>query len=265
MPEAIAPSAPPAARGRPAVDEFYIGYAPMPRGHGRFVRRVIAVAAGAVAGVAVLVAALQRDPGPGAWAVDRPGAFEGILQALPYPALRSAEKTYLLVDQGKRGTADRVASLDGRRVRVYGHPIRRGSLSLVELADRPDPIEVLRGAPAASGPPGLQDESAIVTLRGEIIDPKCFAGAMKPGDGKPHKACATLCIRGGIPPVLATWGDAGRPTYYLLTDSAGGPLTGAALEAVVPFVADAVELRGARARRGALLLLKLEQGSIRRL
>jgi len=28
------------------------------------------------------------------------------------------------------------------------------------------------------------------TLRGEVIDPKCYIGAMKPGGGKTHKACA---------------------------------------------------------------------------
>ena len=38
-----------------------------------------------------------------------------------------------------------------------------------------------------------------VTLKGEIIDPKCYLGAMKPGGGKTHKACAMRCIAGGIP------------------------------------------------------------------
>lgn len=40
------------------------------------------------------------------------------------------------------------------------------------------------------------------TLRGEIIDPKCYFGAMNPGYGKPHLSCAARCISGGIMPVL---------------------------------------------------------------
>lgn len=40
------------------------------------------------------------------------------------------------------------------------------------------------------------------TLRGEIIDPKCYFGAMNPGQGKPHISCAARCISGGIMPVL---------------------------------------------------------------
>lgn len=40
------------------------------------------------------------------------------------------------------------------------------------------------------------------TLHGEIIDPKCYFGAMNPGQGKPHLSCAARCISGGIMPVL---------------------------------------------------------------
>ena len=41
-----------------------------------------------------------------------------------------------------------------------------------------------------------------VTLVGEVVDPKCWLGDMKPGDGKAHAACARLCMEGGIPPML---------------------------------------------------------------
>ncbi len=40
------------------------------------------------------------------------------------------------------------------------------------------------------------------TLIGEIIDPKCYFGAMNPGQGKAHLSCAVRCISGGIMPVL---------------------------------------------------------------
>jgi len=41
-------------------------------------------------------------------------------------------------------------------------------------------------------------------IRGEIIDPKCFFGVMKPGSGKTHKSCAARCLSGGIPAVAYT-------------------------------------------------------------
>ncbi len=39
-------------------------------------------------------------------------------------------------------------------------------------------------------------------ISGEIIDPKCYFGAMNPGQGKTHLSCAVRCISGGIMPVL---------------------------------------------------------------
>jgi hypothetical protein len=59
-------------------------------------------------------------------------------------------------------------------------------------------------------------------VRGEIVDSKCFLGAMKPGAGRGHKACATLCIDGGIPPVLVEFPAVRAPVYWLLTDADGG-------------------------------------------
>jgi nitrite reductase/ring-hydroxylating ferredoxin subunit len=51
---------------------------------------------------------------------------------------------------------------------------------------------------------------------GPLGDPKCFARAMKPGDGKTHKGCAVLCLRGGIPAVFVA-----ADRVYLLVDEAG--------------------------------------------
>src|SRR5690349_19376703 len=62
-----------------------------------------------------------------------------------------------------------------------------------------------------------------VSLRGEIVDSKCFLGAMRPGNGKTHKACAMLCIAGGVPPMFVTRDSAGREEYYLLAGPDGGP------------------------------------------
>jgi hypothetical protein len=99
-----------------------------------------------------------------------------------------------------------------------------------------------------------------VTLRGEIIDPKCFLGAMRPGGGKTHKACAMLCISGGVPPMLVTRDAARNETFYLLVTEDGG----AANERVLEFVGDPVEVSGRLERQGDLLLLRVASDGVRR-
>jgi hypothetical protein len=98
---------------------------------------------------------------------------------------------------------------------------------------------VTRVDPAANGPRRTEH----TTLAGEIVDSKCYLGAMKPGDGKGHKACAVLCISGGIPPMLvsASGSESERTvSYYLLVGASGQPMNAR----VLPFVAEAVEVSG---------------------
>ncbi len=100
----------------------------------------------------------------------------------------------------------------------------------------------------------------VATLRGEILDSKCFLGAMRPGEGKTHKECAALCIAGGISPMLITRDERGTATYYLLTNSSGGAMG----PEVLPLVADPVEIRGEVEHVGGLLRLRV-RGAITRL
>ncbi|MCI5045576.1 MAG: hypothetical protein MRY72_12835, partial [Aquisalinus sp.] len=85
-----------------------------------------------------------------------------------------------------------------------------------------------------------------ITLQGMIMDTKCFFGVMRPGRGKTHKACASLCIRGGIPPSFWAKTKEGREVVMLLTDEAGNPVS----DQVLPLVAEAVEARGRVVRQG---------------
>jgi hypothetical protein len=47
----------------------------------------------------------------------------------------------------------------------------------------------------------MSDEG-LVKLTGEIVDSKCFLRVIAPGSGKTHKECASLRLRGGIPPAV---------------------------------------------------------------
>ena len=97
-----------------------------------------------------------------------------------------------------------------------------------------------------------------ITLRGEIIDPKCYLGAMKPGGGKTHKACAMLCLSGGIPPMFVTRDAQRRETFYLLTMVNGS----AATETVLPFVGDPVAITGRVEQHGDLLIVRIGSNGV---
>ncbi len=88
---------------------------------------------------------------------------------------------------------------------------------------------------------GIENTQALgdTMLSGEIIDPKCYLGAMNPGEGKPHRSCAIRCISGGIMPML-TWMNGNKREYAVLTGSYGRPINKEVLFAV----AEPVRIRG---------------------
>lgn len=233
------------------VDEFYIGYVPTaPPRTARTVRAsVIAMIIIALAASAILAAAF-RDPGDAVWSTE-PVTIVGELIEQPYPMLRTrdgqAVTTILLVAPGKFGASALTAGRSGQSVRVTGTPLTRDGRKMLELAAAPEP------APRAPLEPMRRDSLGAVTLRGEIVDSKCFLGAMKPGDGKLHKACAILCISGGIPPVLAEQAGDGSVSYHVLLDAAGNP----ANRLVLPYVAESVEIRGELERWDDLSVLRI--------
>lgn len=247
---------------RAEADEFYVGYLPVPARQARYLRWTAGLLAAIAAGVAATVAFSIRSPGTGVWDTDQPVELVGRIRAKPYACLEVADaaiaggvRCILLVQQGKHGAGPDALPLDGRLVRVRGYPLMRSDQRLLELLASPTPVD--------GRPPAEPTTSAVrpVTLRGEIIDPKCYFGAMKPGAGKTHKACATLCIAGGIPPMFVTRAVDGGETFYLLSDGADGPVT----ELVLPYVADPVEIVATTCERGGLRLLRIAPGAISRL
>jgi hypothetical protein len=256
------------------VGEFYVGYLRMPRALVGFLRWMLPGLIAAALAVAWFVSRAQNDPGDGVWHDDSQSFF-GRIAATPYPLIRvpstqpgGSVETILLVSEGKHGGGARIAALDGRMARVRGTILERDGRRLLELAD----TDAITPEDSRSQPTEAQVSAhtivalGAVMLRGEIIDPKCYSGAMKPGEGKTHKECATLCIAGGIPPMFVTLDDTGRRSYYLLTNPAGQALEGNVLrDAILPFVADAVEISGMLELRDDLLVLRIDLSSIRRL
>ena len=234
-------------------DEFFIGWqASGPPGVMGFVKvRAFALILGAL--LVAAVAMTSQRPFASSnfeFGVERP--FEGRLEHVPYPVLSvdrpgsEEESHWLLTVFGKRGADEFTLPLDGHRVALRGSLIHRDNAVMVELL--PDSIKDL-------GPGTPRQRSAatsVVTLDGEIVDSKCFLGLMKPGQLKPHRACATRCISGGVPPVLLVRDEQGPPTYYLLVDEDGSAVN----DRVLDYVAEPVTITGQLEELGDLRILR---------
>jgi hypothetical protein len=251
-------------------DEFYVGYLPMPARQARFVKRLLAGLIPAVIAVGIIVTTQQRDPGDGVWEVGTSRQLVGLATASPYAALRFVDeaaggtiRTLHLVSAGKFGATVRVRPFDGQAVRVTGTLLHREGRRLLELAEGEDALQPISLPPDQMAGLGRVEPVPLgpVTLRGEIIDPKCYVGAMKPGGGKTHKACAQLCVGGGIPPMFVTRDAGRREMFYLLVDADGGP----ANDLVLPYLGDPVELAGALTQRDDVLVIRIDPAGIRRL
>ena len=252
---------------------FYVGYLPLPRAHAVFLLFAVPLS---IAGMIVGALGLAKDQpawGGGVWQTDQVNEWRGTLRLEPYPMLHVAGEggeieTYLLVEMGKFGTRDRFAGaegLDGASVKIRGRRLHRDGRKMIELD--PDAPEDPKLGPAVSLlerptpavrvsmlPPGPR-----VTLHGEIVDSKCYLGAMKPGAGRGHKACATLCISGGIPPMLVSRDADGRPVYSLLAENTGAGLSDSDLAAIKPVIGEPVVLSGRPTRIGSWRVLLVDR------
>ncbi|MCG8442142.1 MAG: hypothetical protein MI723_10075 [Caulobacterales bacterium] len=231
---------------RPArEDSFFVGWEASPPAVDR--RFLLGAAGGLVVaggGAAAVLAGAQGGPGEGSWNQGAVREWTGVLTTSPYPMIQlgaagSPTRHALLLCSTKCGVEQRLASVGDGPVVVTGSVLERGRSRAIAVADGPDWI---RAAPAASGAAATGSRPlGSVTLTGEILDSKCWFGAMRPGEGKTHKACAALCIRFGIPPSFYARDAEGRAHALLMT----GPNGEALREAVLPLVADRVTARGA--------------------
>lgn len=275
-------------------DPFYVGYLPLPGTHRRFVRVVVPALLWSLVAIGFAIVWPQRSPGAGVWETGQPIERTGLLIASPYPMLLSFDspsntlpdpaeltsdaalstaKVTLLTEMGKRGALARAAPHDGALVTVKGFRLHRDGREVLELvpdADAISPLPDQRHADALARAahvrltPSRVGSPNSITLRGELLDSKCYLGAMKPGDGKQHKACAMLCIRGGIAPLLyptdnPSHASSTNHAYTLVLSSSGGPLD----EAALSLVGDQIDLTGTPARIGDLDVLFVQPGASR--
>jgi hypothetical protein len=239
-------------------DEHFIGWLPMPAGFRRFLGPVGIGLLIALPVVALVAAGAQRPPSSGQWD-DTTVTVEGVLVAEPYAMLlvpgEAGDRTVLLVEEGKFGASDRAREFSGRAVRITGTRLHRGDREMVELATGPEGLRPLADEPVwAERLRSLRPHNVgPVTLRGEVVDSKCYLGAMRPGNGKTHKACAARCIAGGIPPMFVTRVEGGDE-FFLLTAPDGGSAAGR----VADVVGDPVVANGVVEEMAGMKWLRLE-------
>jgi hypothetical protein len=154
-----------------------------------------------------------------------------------------------LVGPGKHGAEAMLAHLPDGPVTVRGKRIERGGMQMFEVVEA-------HGAAAAGEArrDSTPRSGATVTLRGEIVDSKCFLGVMNPGEGAVHRDCARRCLSGGIPPMLLVRDGAGREQLVALVSRSGGRIP-----ELAGLAGSAAEVSGALVRDGREYVLYVER------
>ena len=245
------------------ADDFFIGWAETPKQDRRFMLGATLGLIAGGAGLAALLAGAHEAAGSGAWDQGNVRTFAGRLVREPYPALVTSDidgspRTALLVSNAKRGMQRRLRRSMDESVRVRGTLIARGANAMIAAVDGDDWIEEAPPLPAMAWP-AVEEGPAL--LIGEILDAKCWFGAMRPGDGKVHKSCASLCIRGGLPPAFCASGCGDSADILLFLDADGG----AHGQDLLPFVADPVYASGRLFRVGDVRQFRVSLRDIRRI
>lgn len=242
---------------------FFIGFLPAPAGLRRFLVLAVFAVIAIFAATSWLIGATQDDPGPGAFRFDYGRqTVTGIVEVDPYPLLRVTQgtehipegHTLMLSAGGKRGLMERAAPLAGQLATASGVILSRGDLDMLQVRGGTDGLASAEG----EAPEMVTEPLGRWRLAGEICDGKCLVGAMRPGRGLAHKACANLCIVGGVPPVFVSTKPIEGSEFLLVAGPDGGEMDARLLDHVGAFI----EIEGEIERRGDLLVFRADPATI---
>ena len=250
-------------------EDMFIGWAKAPAVDRRYLLGAMPAALLAAGGASWLIASELGDPGAGAWLTNATHKVTGGLITAPYPMIRIPDpnapygmRTVLLVAQGKCTSALKFGDNNAKPITASGALIQRKDRQMLEIP--PFLEKWLEPASVNLAEDIINPQTTplgAVNLKGMIMDSKCFFGVMRPGRGKTHKACASLCIRGGIPASFWARGKDGRESILLMTDRNGGPMP----MDILPMVADPVRVTGEIVRVGDLLQLRADPADYARI
>lgn len=243
-------------------DEFYIGWQDKaPKGFSKRTKLFVITVLILLPLIALGIISTQNSFNNHVFEYGNLRTIEGTLYTKPVPILLVDRGTYvdsialgrgvLLIGFGKYGAEQTIAkmeeehgSLDRTMVKLSGTFIYGDGRALFELTEGKKSLVKIKGEgediqfPIETNPP--------LKIRGQILDPKCYFGVMKHGEGKVHRSCAIRCISGGIPPVLKVnivrddnWGGKRKNTAYAILRGENGE---AINKDVLEYVADPVEV-----------------------
>lgn len=251
-------------------DEFYIGWmAKAPEGYAKHIKKILLLLLGLMIAGGMVLALQQRKFSTASFEFGQLTEVKGIYQQFPVPGIKVITSkdplghveyiTIPLVGYGKFGAEGVISelekqkkiSLDKKEVVFKGTLLYSDGKTLLQI-DRNDSPLISVSNTAAITP--LIKDLGTVELKGEIIDPKCYFGVMKPGHGKPHRDCAIRCMAGGISPVFYVRNEKNEANYYLLLGADGKKMN----EELKDYIADPVSLQAKAVQYDDWIILYLD-------
>jgi len=240
-----------------ANNEFYIGWmGNAPKSFVAVIKRYVLLLMPIVFILAVVIALSQKKFASGNFEFGTLTDVKGVYFKSPVPNLKVVNGkdilgnlsyiTIPLIGYGKFGAdgimndieKEKHVSLDSKMITLKGTLLYNDGKILMQVGGGDNPINNIKEAATDTNKLVQHKDLGSITVKGEIVDPKCFFGVMKPGEGKPHKDCAIRCILGGIPPVLHVMDKNGTDNYYLIVGASGEKMN----KAVQDYVAAPVEI-----------------------
>jgi len=258
------------------LQEFYIGWMEKaPVTFSKHIKKVLLLLVVVVFAAAILLAVSQKKFSSANFEFGTLTEVKGVYYEQPVPCIKvvngkdifgtSSYITIPLLGFGKMGAAgvisaakkEKNTSFNQREMTLKGTLLYNDGKLLMQIDSNDKPF-VHIGSVASADLLPKQEDLGLLQIKGEIVDPKCYFGVMKPGQGKPHKDCAIRCILGGIPPVVRVTNEEGATNYYLLLNESGGAMN----EAVKNFVAEPVTItaRAVKYDDWIVLYVKQEKG-----
>lgn len=252
--------------------EFYIGWmSKAPAGLAKHVKKVLLILFPVALIIAYILSTSQKKFSTANFEFGKTTEVKGVYYSSPVPMLKVFDKNNLsmtlpLVGYGKHGAETAImelekekgVSLNGKEVTFKGTLIYGDGKTLLQIDKNDNPIVNIG---AESTIQLQQKDLGTQTIRGEIIDPKCYFGVMKPGEGKVHRDCAIRCILGGIPPVLHLQNEKGESNYYLIVGPNGEKMN----EAVQDVVAEPVSIEAKVVQQDDWIILYTGKENIKRI
>jgi hypothetical protein len=221
-------------------NEFYIGWMPAaPGSYAKHIRKVVIVILMLVVILAVALSLQQKKFSTSSFEFGQLTEVKGIYQHFPVPSVKVITQqdafghtsyiTMPLVGYGKFGAEGTIAelekekntSLDKKEVTFKGTLLFSDGKTLLQIDKNDNPLTNMSAPNSSKDITPEIKELGTVHLTGEVLDPKCYFGVMKPGHGKPHRDCAIRCIAGGMSPVFYVRNEKGEANYYLILDVNG--------------------------------------------